>query len=107
MICAILEMEASVEVNMDESEKGELLNRMLSSMTQSYEKSKDKARCSMEILPDIEVVWFYEFDEPTKGMTLSGEVRRVNSSDMWTYYGVDREDLFKKMLIKAIEMSGE
>lgn len=92
---------------MDESEKGELLNRMLSTMTQSYEKSKDKARCSMEILPDIEVVWFYEFDEPTKGTNLSGEVRRVNSSDMWTYYGVDREHLFKKLLVKAIEMSGE
>jgi hypothetical protein len=61
----------------------------------------------MEILPDIRVVWLWDFDEPLNGMNTYGEVRRVNTSNMWTYYGVDREDLFKKLLIKAIEMSSE
>ncbi len=92
---------------MDDSERGELLNRMLSTMTQSYSKSKNESRSSMEILPDIRVVWLWDFDEPLNGMNTYGEVRRVNTSNMWTYYGVDREDLFKKLSIKAIEMSSE
>ncbi len=61
----------------------------------------------MEVLTDIKVVWLWEFDEPYEGMKSYGEVRRVRSSEMWTYYGVDREGLFKKLLIKAIEMSEE